>query len=193
MTPRIHLIQEKIRNIIARSKVPEDPIHAEDTLRILLELHPGADHALRLAALGHDIERAFPRGIRVEQTGFKSYDEFKWRHAMNSARIMRGILMKCEIDKVFVEKVEELVLHHEVGGTKEADILKDADSLSFFHTNLSLYMERESYERVLKRVKWGLDRLSPRGLKYLKERLVPNNKLLKKVIEMDNQYQIQER
>ncbi|OCC14135.1 hypothetical protein DBT_2458 [Dissulfuribacter thermophilus] len=167
-----HAIQKalkKIRGILAKSKVPEDPIHAEDTLKILLKLCPQADISLQIAALGHDIERAFPRGIKVERQNFSSYDAFKKAHSQNSARLLRAVLLKCNLPNYILKRVYELVLAHEFGGTPDSDLLKDADSLSFFHVNLPLYAKREPKEEVLRRVKWGIERLSPRARSILEE------------------------
>ena len=181
LTPAIRHAHKKIRHIIARSQVPEDPLHAEDTLRLLLRIYPHADVGLRLAAIGHDIERAFPKGIKVERKHFDSYDEFKRRHAENSARILGGLLLKCRVDEGLIERVKQLVLHHETGGFEDADILKDADSLSFFHTNLRHFMKREPYNRVLDRAVWGFKRLSPQGIGYLNA-LATKDVLLAKVL-----------
>lgn len=57
---------------------------------------------------------------------------------------------------------------HEVGGTPDADILKDADSLSYFDTNLPLYLRREGEEEALRRSIWGIQRLSNKALALLK-------------------------
>ena len=54
----IRCAEQRIRSAISRSKVPEDPLHAENTLAWVLKLMPEADEALQLAALGHDIDRA---------------------------------------------------------------------------------------------------------------------------------------
>ena len=48
-------VVRRIREVIAGSTVPEDPDHSQNTLRWLLELDPKADPALRISALGHDI------------------------------------------------------------------------------------------------------------------------------------------
>ena len=48
-----------------------------------------------------------------------------------------------------------------------ADLLKDADSLSYFEVNLPLYYEREGREETLRRCVWGLQRLSPAAKKHL--------------------------
>ncbi|MCP4825755.1 MAG: DUF4202 domain-containing protein, partial [Shimia sp.] len=54
----IECAKQKIRLIIADSRVPEDPHHADNTLEWLLRLEPDAGEALQLAALAHDIDRA---------------------------------------------------------------------------------------------------------------------------------------
>ncbi len=51
-------VERWIAEVIAGSQVPEDPVHSRNTLDWLLRFDPEADPALRIAALGHDIERA---------------------------------------------------------------------------------------------------------------------------------------
>ena len=51
-------VARRIAEVIAGSTVPEDPEHSRNTLEWLLRLDPKADAALRIAALGHDIDRA---------------------------------------------------------------------------------------------------------------------------------------
>ncbi len=60
--------KQKIRAVIAGSRVPEDPRHADNTLEWLLRLEPDAGDALQLAALAHDIDRA------IEETKVKRSD-----------------------------------------------------------------------------------------------------------------------
>ncbi len=50
--------KQKIHAIISKSRVPEDPVHAENVLEWVLKLKPDADEALQIAALAHDIDRA---------------------------------------------------------------------------------------------------------------------------------------
>ena len=50
--------------------------------------------------------------------------------------------------------------HHETGGDPRADLLKDADSLSFFQVNLPHYYARNSVEETRRRCLWGYRRLS---------------------------------
>ncbi len=149
----------RIRAVIARSEVPEDPAHAENTLEWLLRLDPEADEALRIAALAHDIDRATPERVRRED--FPDYDSFKAAHARRGARLLRGILEDCGIDGAVAQEACRLVERHETGGDPRSDVLKDADSLSYFDVNLPLYFAREGREATLRRCIWGIRRLSP--------------------------------
>ena len=80
--------RKKIVDIIKSSHVPEDPVHAKNTLEWLLKLMPDADEALKIAALGHDIEKAI-EGRKVRRKDYESYDDFKKVHASNSANILK--------------------------------------------------------------------------------------------------------
>ena len=94
----IECAKQRIRAIIAESKVPEDSRHAENTLEWLLRLDPRADPALQIASLAHDIERAV-EDQKVHRAEFDDYDSFKAAHARNGAKILRAILDKCGIAK----------------------------------------------------------------------------------------------
>ncbi len=157
----------RIRAVIAGSAVPEDPTHADNTLAWLLRLEPGADPALRLAALGHDIERALPDRLRRE--AYPDFDRFKAAHARRGARVLAAILAECGLGPALREEAARLVRLHEVGGEPRADLLRDADSLSFFDVNLALYLRREGRTEALRRARWGLARLSPAARPWLDE------------------------
>ncbi|GAH33543.1 unnamed protein product, partial [marine sediment metagenome] len=161
----IDCVKKRIEEIINTSPVPEDPIHSKNTLEWLLRLKPDADEGLQIAALGHDIERAIEeRKIRSED--YKNYDEFKDAHASNSAKILVEIMKECSISKKLADDIFFLVFHHETGGTRRSDILRDADSISFFHVNLPYYFIRNGVEETKRRYLWGCRRL-PNNLKRL--------------------------
>jgi len=159
--------RRRILERVARSQVPEDPRHAENTLEWLLRLEPDADPALRLAALGHDIERA--RSGRLRREAFGDYDLFKAAHAREGARLLEPLLRECGVDEAVIEETCRLVEKHESGGDPRADLLREADSLSFFEVNLPLYHRREGDAETLRRCRWGLSRLSARGREILAE------------------------
>jgi len=49
------------------------------------------------------------------------------------------------------------------GGTDRVDILKDADSISYFDVNLPLYFIRNNLKETKRRCLWGYQRLSDKG------------------------------
>ena len=148
-----------IREIISGSNVTEDPLHAENTLKWLLKLEPKADHALKIAALAHDIERANEKQ-KIKRKDYDDFDLFKQAHADNSAKILREILEKCGVADSIKDEACRLVVQHETGGDTNADLLKDADSISFFENNLPHYYKREGKEETLRRAAWGYLRIS---------------------------------
>ncbi len=176
---------EKIKNyllkIISNSSLPEDLPHAKNTLDWVLKIYPEADISLKISAIGHDIERALPGRIKREH--FKTYDEFKKMHAIRSAQILKSILSTFSLPKFIIEDIFLLVKNHEHGGDFKSDILKDADSLSFFDVNIKFFYEREGFENTLKRAEWGFKRLSERGKKYFTT-LNYSDKNLRKIFDI---------
>ncbi|MBW2400315.1 MAG: DUF4202 family protein [Deltaproteobacteria bacterium] len=153
----------RIAEVIAGSSIPEDPRHASNTREWLLRMDPDADAALRLAALGHDIERAIS-ARKVQRTDFDDYDDFKAAHARNGAAILRKIMCECGFgNDALTQEVHRLVCAHEVGGDPRSDLLKDADSISYFDVNLPCYFEREGWAETRRRCTWGYLRLSGRA------------------------------
>ena len=155
----IDCVKSRIEKIVRESKVPEDPVHSKNTLEWILHLKPDADIALQIAALGHDIERAI-EAKKVRRKDFESYNEFKRSHAVNSAKILKNIMLDCDVSKNLVEDVYSLVIHHEVGGDDRSNILRNADSLSFLEVNLPYYFTRNSIDETRKRILWSYQRLS---------------------------------
>lgn len=149
----------RVRALLSRAPLPEERPHAEDVLRRVRRARPH-DLALHIAALGHDLERALPGKVRRED--FLDYDAFKRAHARRSAERLDRLLRACGVqDCHLLERVAELVRRHETGGTPEADLLCQADALSFFIVNFPHYAARNSDEACLHRLRWGLRRLPP--------------------------------
>jgi hypothetical protein len=173
--------KQKIRAIISKSRVPEDPIHAENVLEWILKLKPDADEALQIAALAHDIDRAVEKR-KILRSGFNDYDAFKAAHAKNSARILKEILNGCYVEPVIIDEACRLVGRHETGGDRCSDLLKDADSISFFEVNMPLYFQREGYEETLKRCIWGYQRLSSK-MKVICQKMTYSHHSLVKILQ----------
>jgi hypothetical protein len=66
-----------------------------------------------------------------------------------------------------VDEACRLVEVHEVGGDPRSDLLKDADSISYFDVNLPLYYQREGWAETKRRSLWGYRRLSARARKIV--------------------------
>ena len=160
-----------IRAVISKSSVPEDPIHAENVHEWLLRLKADADETLQIAALAHDIDRA-DETRKIQRADYDDYNEFKAAHSRNSAEILKDILHECQLEQPIIDEVCRLVEQHEIGGDSRSDLLKDADSLSFFEVNMPLYFQREGYEETLRRCIWGYRRLSPQTKKICRNMLI---------------------
>lgn len=167
MLTNIECARQKIRTVIAGSQVPEDPCHADNTLEWLLRLEPDASEALQLAALAHDIDRVTPERVRRED--YTDYDAFKAAHARRSARLLCGILEDCGVESSIVKETCRLVQAHEEGGDPSSDLLKDADSISYFDVNLPLYFQREGWDETKRRSHWGYRRLTTRAQEIVKQ------------------------
>ena len=176
----IKCTKQQIRVLIAGSKVPEDPRHAENTLSWLLKLAPDADDALQIAALGHDIDRAV-EARKVQRADYADYDDFKAAHARNSAVLLREIMEGCGVARDMIAEVYRLVCLHEVGGDPRADRLKDADAISYFDVNLPLYYARTGRDETLRRCVWGYERLSTR-MRTVVENMTYENRALNALV-----------
>ncbi len=172
----IECAKKKSRAVIGGSRVPEDPRHAENTLDWLLKLRPDADEALQIAALGHDIERALE--VReVIRADYSDYEIYKVAHARMSAEILRAIMKDCGAPPAMANEVYLLVYRHETGGDPRADLIKNVDSISYFHVNLPLYFQREGWDETKRRCIWGYGRLSARGKKIIESMTYADEKL----------------
>ncbi len=185
MLTSIESAKQEIRLIIAGSHVPEDPRHADNTLEWLLRLQPDAGDALQLAALAHDIDRANEE-TKVRRADFDDYDVFKATHARHGAELLRPILTSCGVAPDITDEACRLVEVHEVGGDPSSELLKDADSISYFDVNLPLYFQREGWDETKRRSLWGYRRLSARarliveGISYGEE---ATTRLLREVVQ----------
>src|SRR5690606_17077438 len=179
-SPSYRRAEQLLRQRLAAPPVPEDPGHAENTLYWLLRLCPDADPALRLAALAHDIQRA--RQDRLRREDWPDYEAFKAAHAEIGARSTAGMRQQPGIEAEVREEVCRLVGRHEVGGGRRSDLLKDADSLSYFDHNLPLYFHREGWDETLRRARWGYQRVSARA-RRIYPTIQPADPVLRKLLK----------
>lgn len=107
---------------------PNEIYHHQRTAYWIKQLKPDADEALLVAGMSHDIERAFEGDWKA---GSDNPDKLK-KHQELSASYVGKFLEEQNAPTDFIERVKELIRHHEEGGTEEQNILCDADCLSYF-------------------------------------------------------------
>jgi len=110
----------------------------------LKKLNPKADSASLIAAVSHDIERAFDEGRKPPSKEMGDWDDpvFNQWHSRRSAEFVEDFLKKKNADPELIKKVSRLISHHEEGGWKEADLLRDTDSISFLEINVQFFISR---------------------------------------------------
>jgi len=135
--------------------------HVLRTVHWLRELKPDADEALLIAAVAHDVERAlrdhasYDKVTRHEK-GFRSEEHLTY-HQEEGARIIGEYLGQIGADARTIERVKELVSRHEIGGDEDQNLLKDADSISFFENVVEFFLTKKVNEAGRKKVKDKLD------------------------------------
>jgi hypothetical protein len=98
-------------------------------------LEPEAGEALRIAAVLHDVERAFPDPqCPWDPAGDWDHPGYLRWHQERAAAIAARWLGEQDAPAQPTDEVRRLILVHEEGGWYEADVLQAADSLSFLET-----------------------------------------------------------
>ncbi len=80
---------------------------------------------------------------------------------------MEELLTKFEYSPALISKVKWLIIQHEFGGEGDAQILCDADILSFFSYYLPLYVKRFGKTKAREKITEKLTYLSDEGKKLL--------------------------
>jgi len=160
-------IKNEILDITKNSRFKTEHKHAISTWKWVLKLKHNANYELQIAALAHDIERGIYDDIVSSK--FDNYDDYKKEHSLRSAEEIKKILLKYNLDENFISKVYNLVLNHEIGGDNETNILKDADSISYFQDSIEPYSKRNTIEKTKFKIKYMFDRASPQVQKIVKE------------------------
>jgi len=150
-------------------------IHFERTVHWIKELKPDADEALLIAGISHDIERAFrKKGDSQEQTAVNKgfhHPEFFKSHEEIGARIIGEFLEKEGADEHLIQRVKSLILKHEEGGDDDQNLLKDADSVSFFENNIDHFLDAKVKEvgkqKIKKKFYWMYKRITSEKAKQI--------------------------
>ncbi len=150
--------------------------HFKRTVYWLKKLKPAADEAMLIAAIAHDIDRAFRAGtIRLIiqfDKGFKD-DFFLIDHPKKGAEITGNFLEKQGADEELISRVKMLVSKHEVGGNRDQNLIKDADSISFFENNAEHFATKLTRDisraKVKEKLDWMFERITFQDAKKLAE------------------------
>ncbi len=135
--------------------------HFERTLYWLLEFYAEPDEAFQIAAYAHDIERA-TRNEQIAQIpvlspqGYCDPDFLKY-HQEQGAEMITTFLKSRAYPLALCDRVYRLVSTHEVGGDFEQNMLKDCDSLSFFETQVGVFVTKKVPELGAKKVRDKFD------------------------------------
>ncbi|NOX71706.1 MAG: hypothetical protein GXO64_03340 [Candidatus Micrarchaeota archaeon] len=104
-------------------------------------LSPKTTSALKIAALGYDIERAFRRR-QMQFSPLAGEKDAEYRQK-ESARIMKEFLEKNNFPKHVSDKVYNIISGHLTGNEREHKILRDADRINYFE-NIAIRRSRAS-------------------------------------------------
>ena len=162
-------IEKEIDAITKKSPIKTDNSHSKNVLSWVLKFNPQADLALKISALGHDIDRSFPE-LQLKREKFSAYEEYKKAHAKNSAIIIDRIAAKWELNDRIRAKINNLIENHEIGGAGDLRDLNDADGIAFFTDDvLDFYISSSKHSlNFRKKIYYSYKRLSKRTKKIVK-------------------------
>ena len=157
-------IMIEIKSVLMGYKGGKELTHANGTLNWVLKIRPDADDALKIAAFGHDIERCVIVHAKSSDylivNEFTKYTMLKQEHAERGAEVVVEILEKFGVNEAEKGRVRYLISHHEVGGNSDADVLCDADSLSYLADNFDGYLKKYGSDRAKVKLEWMFGRIS---------------------------------
>lgn len=173
-------LSSELADIFSNAEFELEARHSLDVLNWVKIIDPNASESLQIAALAHDLDRGIAPMIR--KIDEETYDEYKERHAKRSSELIAQLMTKYNFPQSTIKRTVSLVKNHEVGGDDEADILMDADSISFFSCNIDWYYhyKNENLESTTDGIKYKFERATPRAQKIIRE-VVIKNKILRDV------------
>jgi hypothetical protein len=154
--------------------------HFERTLYWVKQLRPGVDEAIQIAAYAHDVGRASQgfKDFQQQMIIAEKTDEIAKKadiyHQEEGERMIQAFLSKHTKDQKFIDKVGFLVRNHEDGGTTDSDLVKDADSLSYFDTNVHKHLKMYPKNLATKKFNYMYNRISSKKAKSLAKPIYEN-------------------
>lgn len=153
----------------------DDIKHFERTVYWLKQLKSDADEALCIAAFAHDIERAFRETTSdsmagIYAKGFRD-EELLTYHQNKGAEIIANFLKEQNAPDKLIERVKILISKHEEGGNEEQNLVKDADSVSYFENQIEHFLTKKVAEvgkdKVREKFQWMFDRITSKKAKEI--------------------------
>jgi hypothetical protein len=125
-----------------RANYPQGAHHLLQTEAWLLHLKPDAPEELLLAALTHDMERAFPGPDSPSLDPKQGVDNpiYNNAHSERSAHIVSAYLHEQGATQESIAQVARLIRAHEYGGDNDENLVQAADSLSFLEVNVDIFL-----------------------------------------------------
>ncbi len=139
----------------------------------LKALEPKADEAMLITAVAHDIERAFRETDVLENIEKLSYTavEVLRPHEERGAEVIANFLKQQNASDQLIDKVIMLVSRHEEGGNNEQNLIKDADSISFFENQiphfLTILVKQDGKKKIKEKFDWMFDRITSEKAKQI--------------------------
>ena len=134
----------------------------------LQRLKPEASEEMLLAALTHDMERAFPGPDSPSLDPRDGVDNpvYNIAHCERSARIVSSYLREQSASQESIEQVARLIRAHEYGGDSDENLVQAADSLSFLEVNVDVFLgwmcagdEKWNADAVCAKFRWMYERI----------------------------------
>jgi len=170
-------IESQVTDLFKQAGKDAALVHSRRTVFWLLKLKPDADEGLKIAALAHDIERTSPpppleHMIAGSSKGWMDPVVLR-RHSEIGAEIIAKLMRRLGADPKIIERVKFLVAGHEFSGTNDQNLIKDADSVSFFENNVEEFLHRKvknfGKEKVRAKFEWMFERISSNHARQIVE------------------------
>ncbi len=169
------LVKSFVKEAFIKANNQNDIKHFERTVYWLKQLNPDADEALCIAAFAHDTERAFRdetvnEKLKSSDKGFTDVDHLTY-HQNKGAEIIASYLKEQNAPHELINRVQMLISKHEVGGNDDQNLLKDADSISYFENQIELFLTKKvtevGKEKVKAKFEWMFDRITSNRAKEI--------------------------
>ncbi|RLG21415.1 hypothetical protein DRN74_02525 [Candidatus Micrarchaeota archaeon] len=165
MTKLFDEVKQFVKESFEECGYKEHIKHLERTVYWVKKLKPNADEALLIAAISHDIGTAHRwKKIQKELHQMKFTDkELIEKHQKECARIIEEFLRKQGANPEIIDRVKMLVSKHEEGGNADQNLLKDADSISFFENNIPVFLnmaKKIGKGKVKQKFDWMYNRMT---------------------------------